>query len=337
MYGSPRPRSKPFISGPLNNDPIVDVMHCNRPEHRLRRRFRQPTTQSMTIVRRRMFAAALLSVGLLAGCGGDGGTDPPGAVTTLDLTPTSPDTLFSFGDTLFLVAVAKDANGAVVNGAPVSYASSAQDVASVSSEGEVVAKANGSTTITATSGTVNATVTARVRQKFAQVRVAPDSRRLAVGASATLTATPMDARGNVMTGMSAAAFQSDNNGIATVTAGGVVTAVGNGMAHVAARITSPVDGQREGFSHIDVVTAEASATVTMGAVTFTPQIVDITRGGTVTFANPSGVAHDVDFGVSGLNIPVHSSGQNTRTFANSGTFQYHCNLHSGMTGTVFVH
>ena len=116
-----------------------------------------------------------------------------------------------------------------------------------------------------------------------------------------------------------------------------MTAIGNGVAHVSARITSPVDGAIEGVSHIEVVTADPSATVTMGAVTFSPQIVDITRGGSVTFSNPSGVPHDVDFGVAGLNIPVHSSGQTTRTFANAGTFAYHCNLHSGMTGTVFVH
>src|SRR5688572_25235955 len=63
---------------------------------------------AVPIARRGALAVVLLSVGLLAACSGDGGTDPPGAVTNLDLTPASPDTLFSFGDTLYLVAVAKE-------------------------------------------------------------------------------------------------------------------------------------------------------------------------------------------------------------------------------------
>lgn len=82
--------------------------------------------------------------------------------------------------------------------------------------------------------------------------------------------------------------------------------------------------------------APASATVTMSATTFTPSTTTVKVGGTVSFVNPSGVLHDVDFGTPQLRIDAFDAGSRSLTFPNAGTLSYHCNLHAGMEGTLVV-
>ena len=82
-----------------------------------------------------------------------------------------------------------------------------------------------------------------------------------------------------------------------------------------------------------------SATVVLGASAFNPSSVTITRNGTVTWNNTSGVQHNVTFaGTTGApsNIDDHASGSNARSFGTAGTFNYACTLHGGMNGTVVV-
>lgn len=82
-----------------------------------------------------------------------------------------------------------------------------------------------------------------------------------------------------------------------------------------------------------------SASVTMGAASFSPTSVTITRSGTVTWNNTSGITHNVTFApTTGApsNIDDHSSGSNQRTFGTVGTFNYNCTLHGGMNGSVVV-
>ena len=93
--------------------------------------------------------------------------------------------------------------------------------------------------------------------------------------------------------------------------------------------------------------ATASATVSMTAssdsygyatYSFAPSTVTITKGGTVTWNNEAGAAHNVTFTTTGspTNIGNFTSGSNSRTFDTVGTYSYHCTNHSGMDGTVKV-
>lgn len=71
---------------------------------------------------------------------------------------------------------------------------------------------------------------------------------------------------------------------------------------------------------------------------FNPASVTITSGGTVAWANNTGVAHNVTFAASAgapANIGDHSSGSNSRTFSSGGTFSYQCTIHS-IGGQVVV-
>ena len=91
----------------------------------------------------------------------------------------------------------------------------------------------------------------------------------------------------------------------------------------------------------------ASATVSMTAsndsygyatYSFSPSTVTVTKGGTVTWTNAAGTAHNVTFMTEGSpsNIGDFTSGSNSRTLDTVGTYQYHCTNHSGMSGTVKV-
>ena len=272
------------------------------------------------------------------GCGGSGGTDPgPVTVASVALTPANIDTLFSLGETAQLSAVAKDASGATVPGAAVSYQSSAATVATVTGQGLVSAVGNGGATITATAGSVSASATVRVRQKLSRVTLTPPSGGVVIGRTLTLSASGSDARGNTVNGLPAPTFASDNTNSARVDSGGVVTGVALGMANITASITSAADGTRSATAVVTVTAAPPlTATVQMGAMTFSPTSSEVSVGGTVTWVNNSGVPHDADFGTPAMRTDLFDSGQRSMTFSAAGSFAYHCNLHAGMMGTIVV-
>ena len=86
----------------------------------------------------------------------------------------------------------------------------------------------------------------------------------------------------------------------------------------------------------------AAATVSAGDnLAFTPSSVTITVGQSVCWQNTGNMTHTVTQTVSAGQIPLFNgnlpAGQTfvfTINFA--GTFGYHCNQHSNMTGTVIV-
>ena len=75
-------------------------------------------------------------------------------------------------------------------------------------------------------------------------------------------------------------------------------------------------------------------------LTFNPRQVTINVGGTVTFVFKS-IGHNVNFDTQNAGTPADIPGVNAninvpRTFTAAGTYQYHCNSHPGMAGTVVV-
>lgn len=85
-----------------------------------------------------------------------------------------------------------------------------------------------------------------------------------------------------------------------------------------------------------VVNAPLAVNVTIQNSSFAPSIATVARGGTVTWRNADQAAHTAT-GTGGIASPVlGNDGQYSKTFATSGTFDYVCSLHSGMTGRVVV-
>lgn len=72
---------------------------------------------------------------------------------------------------------------------------------------------------------------------------------------------------------------------------------------------------------------------------FIPGAVTVTRSGTVTWNNNTGILHNVTFGPATgapANISSFASGSTSRSFGTAGTFNYQCTNHAGMSGQVVV-
>ncbi len=154
----------------------------------------------------------------------------------MTVTPSSAR-LEALGETVQLAAEVRDQNGAAMNGVTVVWTSDASAVATVDPTGLVAAIGDGTATITAASGELSAAATVTVETPppvAASLTISPASARLgASGEAVQFTATVKDQDGNLLTGV-ATAWSSDAPSVATVSAAGLVTAVGAGTAVVTA-------------------------------------------------------------------------------------------------------
>lgn len=203
-------------------------------------------------------------------------------VASVEVTPATA-TVF-VGKALQLDATTLDAEGNTLAGRDVDWSSDNDDIASVSSNGKVLALAAGAATITATSegkkGTAKITVVVAVNA----VTVEPDSTSVVIGNTVTLVATVRDADGNAIDGRDVA-WSSRNTSVATVNGSGVVTGVAAG--------TATIDAESEGK------TGSAKVVVTpvpAAAVEVTPNPSSVQEGKTVQLgAIPTDAGGDVLF------------------------------------------
>ncbi len=176
-------------------------------------------------------------------------------------------------------------------------------------------------------------------QVFSAVAIAPATTTLLVGGTVQLTATPLDQSGVPMAGLPAPLFTSASPTVATVGAGGLVTAAGPGTTNITATITST--GTTHSATATIIVSAPPPGGVTVtttGNNTFSPSAVTLAAGGAVTWQFGNGT-HNVTFGGAqppGGNIPDQSAGAQSRTFPTAGTYTYQCTRHNGMNGSVTV-
>ena len=175
-----------------------------------------------------------------------------------------------------LSAVARDANGNVLQGRTISWTSSNNAVVMINQWGFVTAMAAGNATITATSdgrvGQSTLTVTDPAPVPVASVDVSPSSNTLQVGATSQLVATPRDGSGAALSGR-AVTWTSSNNGVATVSTSGWITAIAAGSATITA--TS------EGKTGSSAVTVTAAPPTPVASVVVTPATASVQAGGTV--------------------------------------------------------
>src|SRR5881398_905593 len=187
------------------------------------------------------------------------------------VTVTPPSASVPAGQTVQLTATLKDANGNVLTGRTVTWASNNTTVATVNSNGLVTTKVAGSATITATSegqsGTAAITVTP---VPVASVTVTPATAGVAVGSTVQLTATPKDANGNPLTGR-VVTWQSSNSAIASVNGSGLVSGAAAGGP---VTITATSEGQ-SGTASITV------SGVPVASVTVSPASASVPAGQTV--------------------------------------------------------
>ncbi|HUQ81506.1 MAG TPA: Ig-like domain-containing protein [Gemmatimonadaceae bacterium] len=163
----------------------------------------------------------------------------PVSVSSISITPAGGQTVFE-GSTLQLSAVTRDGTGNILTGRPVSWTTSNQSVATVSSGGLVSGAALGTTQITAESEGKTASTQITVSPRpVATISLTPNPTEVTVNASIQMSVSIRDANGNQLslTGRSVV-WDSSNKPVATVD-GGVVRGVSPGTA----TISVTVDGR----------------------------------------------------------------------------------------------
>lgn len=82
---------------------------------------------------------------------------------------------------------------------------------------------------------------------------------------------------------------------------------------------------------------QLQATVQVTSTAFTPSLVNLRRGGVVTWVWADTTSqHNVTFNNSLLSSQTQSSGLHSVVFQSAGTFNYVCTVHVGMTGSIVV-
>ena len=196
-----------------------------------------------------LITSAVASVILWTYACGDGTTEPPPFFpepTTVTVSPATAE-LTALGATVQLSAEVRDQNGQVMAGPTVTWANSAAAVATVGAAGLVTAAGNGTATITASAGSASGSAAVTVVQSADSVAVSPAAELKAVGATVQLAAEAFDANGHAVAGAEFS-WESSDDAVATVDVGGLVTAVGSGVA----KITAQADAAR-GSAELTVI------------------------------------------------------------------------------------
>jgi uncharacterized protein YjdB len=190
-------------------------------------------------------------------------------IASIAVTPETDELVVT--QTLQLTATAKDDQGGILTGRPVSWSTSDAAKATVSSTGLVTGIAPGPVTITASAEGKSGASSITVQPKpVGAVILSPTQTSIEVGQTRQLTAQVTDDQGNVLSGRPIT-YASDKPNVATVSASGVVTAVTVG--------TAKITGTSEGKSG----TADVTVTpVPVSTVDVSPGQADLTIGGTVT-------------------------------------------------------
>ena len=192
----------------------------------------------MKAIEQNLYPASIVALVLVCwtvvSCGNDGPTEPePQTPTSITLSPVAA-TLTAVGETLQLTATLLDQEGKVIADAGVSWTSTNASVVKVDANGLVTAVQNGYVQITAASGGVNATVSIIVAQASSRIEILPVSPTLsAPGETVQLANAVYDGNGEVIPG-AGVLWSSADHAVATVSANGLLTAVGNGSTGITA-------------------------------------------------------------------------------------------------------
>lgn len=171
-------------------------------------------------------------------------------------------TFTAIGESVQFTATVQDRNGQTIEGANVTWQSSDTAVASVSATGLVTAVNNGTTRITARSGSTEQGVTVKVMQTPTGIAIEPAEATLtAIGETVQLIARVVDPNNRTIEG-AAVTWQSSDASVATVSDAGLVIAVNNGAAVITA-----TSGDLSASSDVTVMQSPASIVIDPDTIT----------------------------------------------------------------------
>ncbi len=257
-------------------------------------------------------AAAVLLVAL-SGCGkSDGGTGPqaPPGLKTITVT-TAPVSFATLGRTAQFAAVGKDSTGATMAGVSFTWRSSNPAAATISGTGLVTAVANGTTNITASSGSIQSgTVQVTVQQVGAQLTLSPASLAFgAIGSTHQVAATLKDSGGAAISSPVIAWAISDTSK-ASVSVSGLVAA--KAVTTAADTVTASAGAVT---AALPVTVTQVPASVTVAATSAGPDTLKTTgrtRQYAATVKDSNGVV------AGGASVTWSSSATGVATVSASG-------------------
>ncbi|MBZ5700325.1 MAG: Ig-like domain-containing protein [Acidobacteriia bacterium] len=164
-------------------------------------------------------------------------TSGTASLTSIQVTPASPT--LTFGQTLQFTATGTFSDASTQDlTSSVTWASSNTTVASINGTGGATAAGHGTTTITATSGSISGSTPLTVEGTLSSLQVTPTSPSLAAGTTQQLTATGTFTDGIAENLTASVGWTSSNTSVATVNASGLATAVAPGSATITATSSS---------------------------------------------------------------------------------------------------
>ena len=168
----------------------------------------------------------------LSTCGRDTVEPMPGEVESVVVSPAI--STVSVGASVELDVQVLDASGIALTDRPIHWASEDTEIATVSAGGMVTARKVGTVQVAASSGGRSGIAQVTVTTiPVASIHLAPTNKSLLVEQSFQFTAETRDGGGNVLTGRPIT-WSSNNEGVATVSASGLVTALAAGGAIITA-------------------------------------------------------------------------------------------------------
>lgn len=187
-------------------------------------------------------------------------------VTTAPVTPvaavsvTGSSSSLTVGQSTQLSATPHDAIGHTLTGRAVVWSSSSPGTASVSSTGTVTAIAAGTVVINATVDGIVGSMALTINPAagtLASVKVTLASPAISIGQSTQASAIAADAAGNTLSA-GTASWTSSNTAVATVSASGLVSAVGAGETTISAVISGKTGGAALSVSSVTTSGVQAT-------------------------------------------------------------------------------
>lgn len=177
-------------------------------------------------------------------------------------------------------------------------------------------------------------------QTLGSISTSVASLNLGAGTAANIEVIAYDVNNQVIANPGQPTFTSSRPSVAEVDATGSVLAIEAGTAQITVRLTmgSVTRTADVAVSVTGALPSDAAVVASSGDYVFTPPIVALRQGGSVTWTFGA-LEHTVTFSAAaGAPASINSgyAGSVSRVFNTPGNFSYVCTIHAGMTGKVIV-
>ncbi|MBM2825457.1 MAG: LigC protein [Dehalococcoidales bacterium] len=292
-----------------------------------------------------------------------------GTLQRIDVTPANPSIALGRNQPFTATGVYSDNSTADLTTA-VTWTSDNTTVATIATTGLAQSRAVGQARITATlGGTSGSTILAVTPKVLETINVMPDNQSIPLGRGLQFSAIGRYSDASTANLTASVSWASDNTSVATISDSGLAQSRAIGQTRITATLAGVSDStiltvttkalerieiapdnpvillnQSQQFTATGFYSDNSTANLTgnvneviIAGFAFTPATLKVAVGTTVTWRNNDSAPHTVTALDNLFNSGTLSSGASfSYTFQQSGTFQYRCNFHPSMVGSVVV-